>query len=206
MHISSGQLLPAASISINQSIQTRTKQLETQVPGRGSVTGHWDWCRHLFPVIRVSNVISQLLIDAKAPTFGTKLTHKLNFRWLPIGVKAVDSFMFHYFRNVCCGIGEQPHITDWYSPFNHPPPPAPHPCNHVSSYIIAFQLLTGVWPLPPNMPNLIHVFPKRQRDALFWLKDENKNEACINMLCHAKAIKRHCAFLLIQPGKVSCYF
>ena len=99
--------------------------------------------------------------------------------FLSTGIKAADSFMFHYLWNVCCEIKEQPHITGWYSPFNHlPSPPAPHPCNHVSSYIIAFQLLTGVWPLPPNMPNLIHVFPQRQRDALFrWgLKREREPE------------------------------
>lgn len=80
MHISNRQLCPAVRTTVNESIQTRTEHLETQVPGRGSVTGHWDWSRHLFPVIRVGNVISQLLIDAKAATFGTKLTHKLNFR------------------------------------------------------------------------------------------------------------------------------
>lgn len=120
------------------------------------VTGHWKWWRLLFPGTKLSNVITHYLIDPECSTFS-------------IGMKAVDSFMFHYLWNVYSGIKEQPHITGWYSPFNHPPPPpAPHPCNHVSSYIIAFQLLTGVWPLPPNMPNLIHVFPKRQRDALFW--------------------------------------
>lgn len=116
----------------------------------------------------------------------------INFCSFPIGMKAADSFMFHYPRNVYCGIREQSHITGWHSPFNHPPP-APHPCNHVSSYIIAFQLLTGVWPLPPNMPNLIHVFPQRQRDALFWKTEEKKKGACINMLCHAEAIKRDAA-------------
>lgn len=99
----------------------------------------------------------------------------INLCSFPIGTKAADSFMFHYPRNVYCGIREQSHITGWHSPFNHPPP-APHPCNHVSSYIIAFQLLTGVWPLPPNMPNLIHVFPQRQRDALFWKTEEEKKE------------------------------
>lgn len=72
---------------------------------------------------------------------------------------------------------KQPYITSWHSPFNHPLPSAPHPCNHVSSYIIAFQLLTGVWPLPPNMPNLIHVFPKRQRDALFSKRKRRKKHA-----------------------------
>lgn len=83
----------------------------------------------------------------------------------------------------------------------------PHPCNHVSSYIIAFQLLTGVWPLPPNMPNLIHVFPKRQRDALFLGRRPEKKETCINMQCHAKAIKRDSfSFLLIQPGTSAAIF
>lgn len=51
--------------------------------------------------------------------------------------------------------------------------------------------------MPPNMPNLIHVFPQRQRDALFrlGLKRERERErergACINMLSLAEAIKRN---------------
>lgn len=80
-------------------------------------------------------------------------------------------------------MSQQPYITSWHSPFNHPLPSAPYPCNHVSSYIIAFQLLTGVWPLPPNMPNLIHVFPKRQRDACL-VKGRGKKT------CNVKATKR----------------
>lgn len=77
---------------------------------------------------------------------------------------------------------------------------APHPCNHVSSYIIAFQLLTGVWPLPPNMPNLIHVFPKRQRDALFSKRKRKKNMQC-------RSYKKRCqCFLLLSQCKCSIYF
>lgn len=59
-------------------------------------------------------------------------------------------------------------------------PYPPSSCNHVSSYIITFQLLTGVWPAL-NISNLIHVFPKTHRGALSgrcWKKVQN------NMLCH----------------------
>lgn len=135
--------------------------------------------------------------------------HKLDFGSLSIGMKAADSFMFHYLWNVYCGIREQSHITGWYSPFNHPPSSAPHPCNHVSSYIIAFQLLTGVWPLPPNMPNLIHVFYFKTEGCLVLVdggEKKKKVEARMNMLCHAVTIKRDVRSFLIQPRKSTAIF
>lgn len=86
--------------------------------------------------------------------------------------------------------------------------PTPHPCNHVSSYIITFQLLTGVWPLPPKMPNPIHVFPKTQRDALLCetgARGEKRSMHQHAVSCHGYKKGRRC-FLLILPGKRAAIF
>lgn len=101
-----------------------------------------------------------------------RLQKYCELRSVAIRIKMGNSFIFHYLWNVSAAVHHKLAFT-----FQSPPlPSAPHPCNHVSSYIIAFQLLTGVWPLPPNMPNLIHVFPKRQRDACL-VKGRGKKHA-----------------------------
>lgn len=68
--------------------------------------------------------------------------------------------------------------------------------------------------MPPNMPNLIHVFPQRQRDALFrWGSKKGRERervgergACINMLSLTEAIKECESFPSILRRKSATIF
>lgn len=117
--------------------------------------------------------------------------------FFPIGMKAADSLMFHYLWNVYCGAAA--HHRRAFTFQSHP-----HPCNHVSSYIITFQLLTGGWPLPPNMPNLIHVFPYREMPCLYrrWTEKTSPHQHAAS----CQSYKKRCrSFLWFSSGHVQLF-